>query len=46
MDRISHVDEKKYTERIQGDEKVTAGIKNVNTLQVESLTWTPEYSEM
>ncbi|XP_067838723.1 microtubule-associated serine/threonine-protein kinase 4-like isoform X3 [Heptranchias perlo] len=47
MDRISHVDEKRFTEKIRGEEKDNTGckLKKAHTLQVDSLTWTPD-SEM
>ncbi|XP_051875217.1 microtubule-associated serine/threonine-protein kinase 4 isoform X3 [Pristis pectinata] len=46
MDRISHIDEKRYIEKIQGEKDNTGGkLKKANTLHVDSLTWIPD-SEM
>ncbi|XP_078071138.1 microtubule-associated serine/threonine-protein kinase 4-like isoform X5 [Mustelus asterias] len=46
MDRISHVDEKIYTERNRGERDSTGGkLKKANTLHVDSITWIPD-SEM
>ncbi|XP_078419166.1 microtubule-associated serine/threonine-protein kinase 4 isoform X16 [Cetorhinus maximus] len=43
MDRISHVDEKRYAEKIRGEHDNTGGkLKKANTLHVDSITWIPE----
>uniref|UniRef100_UPI00398EDB96 microtubule-associated serine/threonine-protein kinase 4 isoform X4 n=1 Tax=Pristiophorus japonicus TaxID=55135 RepID=UPI00398EDB96 len=43
MDRISHVDEKSYAEKIRGEKGNTGGkLKKANTLHVDSLTWIPD----
>ncbi|XP_072904292.1 microtubule-associated serine/threonine-protein kinase 4-like isoform X19 [Hemitrygon akajei] len=46
MDRISHIDEKRFMEKIQVEKDSTGGkLKKANTLHVDSLTWIPD-SEM
>ncbi|XP_055487854.1 microtubule-associated serine/threonine-protein kinase 4-like isoform X3 [Leucoraja erinacea] len=46
MDRISHIDEKRFIEKIQGEKGNAGGkLKKANTLHVDSLTWIPD-SEM
>ncbi|XP_059830427.1 microtubule-associated serine/threonine-protein kinase 4-like isoform X18 [Hypanus sabinus] len=46
MDRISHIDEKRFMEKIQVEKDNTGGkLKKANTLHVDSLTWIPD-SEM
>ncbi|XP_041041962.1 microtubule-associated serine/threonine-protein kinase 4 isoform X5 [Carcharodon carcharias] len=43
MDRISHVDEKRYAEKIRGEHDNTGGkLKKANTLHVDSITWIPD----
>ncbi|XP_067885535.1 microtubule-associated serine/threonine-protein kinase 4 isoform X2 [Heterodontus francisci] len=46
MDRISHIDEKRCTEKIRGEKDNTEGkLKKANTLHVDSIAWIPD-SEM
>ncbi|XP_072451872.1 microtubule-associated serine/threonine-protein kinase 4-like isoform X4 [Chiloscyllium punctatum] len=46
MDRISHVDEKRYSENIRGEKDNAGGkLKKANTLHVDSISWIPD-SEM
>ncbi|XP_069794992.1 microtubule-associated serine/threonine-protein kinase 4-like isoform X4 [Narcine bancroftii] len=46
MDRISHIDEKRFIEKIQGEKDNAGGkLKEANTLHVDSLAWIPD-SEM